>query len=106
MDYNKYLNDDNLDKLGLINKIDTYEIINREFQRKREVKNTIILISSVIVIILLVFCIFNVVNIINVKKIIDIRWLIKTLGVYHIISSWMLMIILLPILKKKRVKAN
>ena len=45
LDNNKILDDDNLNELGFIKKIDTYAIVDKEFDKKREWKKVFMVIG-------------------------------------------------------------
>lgn len=110
MDNNKILNDDNLNELEFIKKIDTYSIVDKEFNRKREKKKIwrSIGISTFIVLFTILILMINKIlpNIITLSKNGVEKMFLKGIIGYYILSVWGVMLLIIPIMKRKRVEEN
>ena len=110
LDNNKVLNDDNLNELGFIKKIDTYAIVDKEFDKKREWKKVWMVIGvSVFIIVtsilsIMIGKVFNSKIIIS-KELMD-NILLKGVIAYYILFVWGLMLLIVPIIKRRRVRIN
>lgn len=110
MDNNKILNDDNLNELDFIKKIDTYAIVDKEFDKKREWKKVWIVIGvSVFIIVISTLSIMIGMafpsKIIISKQLIE-KILLKGVIAYYILFIWGLMLLIVPIIKRKKVRIN
>lgn len=110
MDNNKILNDDNLNELDFIKKIDTYAIVDKEFDKKREWKKVWIVIGvSVFIIVISTLSIMIgktfPSKIIISKQLIE-KILLKGVIAYYILFIWGLMLLIVPIIKRKKVRIN
>ena len=107
---NKILNDDNLNGLGFIKKIDTYAIVDKQFDKKREFKkdwmvigvSIFIMVTSILSI--MISKVFNSKIIIS-KELID-KILLKGIITYYILFVWGLMLLIVPIIKRRKVRIN
>lgn len=104
MDDNNMLNDENLDALGYIKGSDIFSIIDEQFDKKREKKRMmkVILISTLIVVFIsLIICLTIIMPKISGidKKVMDIP---KLLVGYYFISVSMMMLLIIPIRKRKK----
>ena len=104
MDNKDILNDENLDQLGCIKECDLFSIVDNEFDKKREKKRVrkIIGISTLIIIFIsLSVCMTFIMSKVQVpnKKIPDIS---KLLLVYYFISLTTMMVLIIPIKKRKK----
>ena len=110
MDNNKILNDDNLNDLGFIKKIDTYAIVDKEFDKKREWKKVWMVIGVSIFIIVTSILSIMISKVFNGKIIISKEFLDKILlkGIitYYILFVWGLMLLIVPIIKRRKVRIN
>ncbi|MDU4884087.1 MAG: hypothetical protein E6176_09310 [Clostridium celatum] len=110
MDNNKILNDDNLNELGFIKKIDTYAIVDKEFDKKREWKKVWMVIGVSIFIIVTSILSIMISKVFNGKIIISKEFLDKILlkGIitYYILFVWGLMLLIVPIIKRRKVRIN
>ena len=110
LDNNKILNDDNLNDLGFIKKIDTYAIVDKEFDKKRELKKVWVVIRVSIFIMvtsilsIMISKVFNSKIIIS-KELID-KILLKGAIAYYILFVWGLMLLIVPIIKRRKVRIN
>lgn len=110
MDNNNILNDENLDKLNFIKKIDTYSIVDKEFDKKRNTKKVwmVIEVSVFVILIAILGLILSkgfIDKLILNKSFLDKVILRGILG-YYILSIWTLMLLIVPIIKKKRISLN
>lgn len=104
MDNNNMLNDENLDKLGYIKEFDMFSIVDKEFDKKRErkrLKRVIFISTLIVVFVSLVICLAIIMPKLSVadKKIINIS---KLLIGYYFISVSMMMLLIIPIRKRKK----
>ena len=110
MDNNKILNDDNLNDLGFIKKIDTYAIVDKEFYKKRELKKVWVVIRVSIFIMVTSILSIMISKVFNSKIIISKEFLDKILlkGIitYYILFVWGLMLLIVPIIKRRKVRIN
>lgn len=110
LDNNKILNDDNLNELGFIKKIDTYAIVDKEFDKKREWKKVWMVIGVSIFIIVTSILSIMISKVFNSKIIISKEFLDKILlkGIitYYILFVWGLMLLIVPIIKRRKVRIN
>ena len=110
MDNNKILNDDNLNELGFIKKIDTYAIVDKEFDKKRELKKVWMVIGVSIFIMVTSILSIMISKVFNGKIIISKEFLDKILlkGIitYYILFVWGLMLLIVPIIKRRKVRIN
>lgn len=110
LDNNKILNDDNLNDLGFIKKIDTYAIVDKEFDKKRELKKVWVVIRVSIFIMvtsilsIMISKVFNSKIIIS-KEFLD-KMLLKGIITYYILFVWGLMLLIVPIIKRRKVRIN
>lgn len=110
LDNNKILNDDNLNDLGFIKKIDTYAIVDKELDKKREWKKVwmvigvsiFIMVTSILSII--ISKVFNSKIIIS-KELVD-KIFLKGIITYYILFVWGLMLLIVPIIKRRKVGIN
>lgn len=97
---NNILKDEKLDELGYIKNIDLYSIVDREFDKKRErkrIREAVGISTLVIIFILLIVCLI----IILPNSQIQNAKLIKLLVGYYFISVSMMMLLIIPIRKRK-----
>ena len=110
LDNNKILNDDNLNDLGFIKKIDTYAIVDKEFDKKREWKKVWMVIGVSIFIMVTSILSIMISKVFNSKIIISKEFLDKILlkGIitYYILFVWGLMLLIVPIIKRRKVRIN
>ena len=110
LDNNKILNDDNLNDLGFIKKIDTYAIVDKEFDKKRELKKVWVVIRVSIFIMVTSILSIMIRKVFNSKIIISKEFLDKILlkGIitYYILFVWGLMLLIVPIIKRRKVRIN
>ncbi len=104
MDDNNILNDENLDRLGYIKECDMFSIIDKQFDKKREKKRVerVVFISTLIIVFVsLITCLAIIIPKIAVidKKIMDIP---KLLVGYYFVSISMMMLLIIPIRKRKK----
>lgn len=100
MDDKKILSDNNLKNLNFIKEINTYDIVDKNLNIKKE--NRIILIGIYGV----AFICFLSLLFIEARKITSFTILLKMIVSYYIFSTWILMFLLIPIIKKKRTKLS
>lgn len=101
---NNMLNDENLDKLGYIKEFDMFSIVDKEFDKKQEIKRikrAIFIAALIILFISLIVCLGVIMPNIAIgdKKVIDIS---KLLIGYYFVSVSMMMLLIIPIRKRKK----
>lgn len=110
MDNNKILNDDNLNELGFIKKVDTYAIVDKEFDKKREWKKVWMVIGVSIFIMVTSILSIMISKVFNSKIIISKehvdKILLKGIITYYILFVWGLMLLIVPIIKRRKVGIN
>ena len=98
---NNILNDKNLDELGCIKDIDLFSIVDKEFDKKREisiVSGAIFPSSLIILFISLVACLI----VILPRTPIPNKNIFKLLAGYYFVSVSMMMLLIIPIRKRKK----
>lgn len=110
LDNNKILNDDNLNELGFIKKVDTYAIVDKEFDKKREWKKVWMVIGVSIFIMVTSILSIMISKVFNSKIIISKehvdKILLKGIITYYILFVWGLMLLIVPIIKRRKVGIN
>ena len=104
MDDSNMLNDESLDKLGYIKELDIFSILDKQFDKKRErkrVKRAIFISILIVVFVSLITCLAIIMPRIAVidKRIMNIPKLI--IG-YYFVSVSMMMLLIIPIIKRKK----
>lgn len=104
MDDSNMLNDESLDKLGYIKELDIFSIVDKQFDKNRErkrVKRAIFISILIVVFVSLITCLAIIMPRIAVidKRIMNIPKLI--IG-YYFVSVSMMMLLIIPIIKRKK----
>lgn len=96
MDNNKVLRDDNLQRLGVIENMDIYSLVDREIDKKRERLK----IYSVIIafLIMLSFGVMLSIAVILLKE----KTILVAVISYYILSTWAMLLLMIPFIKRKR----
>ena len=98
---NNILNDKNLDELGCIKDIDLFSIVDKEFDKKREkarIKRIVGISTLIILFISLVACLI----VILPRTPIQNKNIFKLLAGYYFVSVSMMMLLIIPIRKRKK----
>lgn len=98
---NNILNDKNLDELGYIKGVDLYSIVDKEFDKKREkarIKRVVGISTLIILFMSLVACLI----VILPRAPILNKNIFKLLAGYYFISVSMMMLLIIPIRKRKK----
>lgn len=98
---NNILNDKNLDELGCIKDIDLFSIVDKEFDKKREkarIKRIVGISTLIILFISLVACLI----VILPRTPITNKNIFKLLVGYYFVSVSMMMLLIIPIRKRKK----
>ena len=98
------LNDENLDNLGYIKEFDMFSLVDTQFNKKRErkrIKRVVFISTLMIVFVSLITCLAIIMPKIVVvdKKVIDIS---KLLIGYYFVSISMMMLLIIPAIKRKK----
>lgn len=103
MDENKLLDDSNLERLDFIKSIDVYSIVNKEFdeKRKRNKTKSIIFISITTLIILSISVLLGMFISQNIRERDNYSIIGLILG-YYFISTWVAMLIVIPLIRKRK----
>lgn len=96
LDDKKFLSDENLEQLNMINEIDLYSIVDEQFNKKSKRKGRLITFLIVISGIALIY------SMILLSIVLGSTSIFNLLG-YYLVSSWIGMFVLL-ILKSKSIK--
>ena len=104
LDNNKILDDENLNELGFIKKIDTYAIVDKEFKKVFMVIGVSVFIIVTSILSIMIGRVFNSKIIIS-KELID-KILLKGAIAYYILFVWGLMLLIVPIIKRRKVRIN
>lgn len=96
MDNNKVLRDDNLETLDLIKDIDIYSLVDREINKKREKFKVCSIIIATLLVLSLGFMLGLAVTFFKQKTI------LVAMGIYYILSTWVMMLLMIPFIKRKR----